>query len=174
MTSCYGSDPDLDFTFLYDNIKDEKEKILKNSLLYIIENEERLTMFRYMVKLSNLDWYFNDIQTCATVFIPTDEYISRKYPGMVENLDVNTAYKIVTYSIVPKKVSKKGLLYSGMFYLDTKCKTTRLMIDSTNGEHNIIINKNKIGQVNILQTDIQAINGIIHIIDSLLIPETLF
>ena len=173
MTSCYGSDPDLDFTFLYDK-QNKEEKVLENSLLYILENEKRLSMFRYMVKLSNLDWYFNDIQTNATVFIPTDEYILRKYPGMVENLDINTAYKIVTYSIVPKRVSKKGLLYCGMFYLDTKCNTTRLMIDSTNGEHNIIINKNKVGQVNILQTDIEASNGVIHIVDSLLIPETLF
>lgn len=173
MTSCYGTDPNLDFSFFYDRQAPAKQTN-KNSLLYILENEPKLSMFRYLVKLSNLDPYFNNLQTNATLFVPTDDYIKQQVK-LIENMDVNTAYKIVCYSTVPKKVSKSGLMYYSMYKLDTRCNGYPLMIDTTNGENNIVINRDSnTSQVSIIKTNIQAENGYIHIVDNLLIPQSIY
>lgn len=170
MTSMQYSVCDTDFTFLYDNPQKKKNETLKDTILYILENEPRLTLFRYLVKVAGMDDFFNSTSTSVTVFIPTDELIT-EYENTILNIDPNTARKIVNFSTVPKKISKNGLR-NGMYYLHTKSDGNRLLVDSTSEE--IILNKNTSSQVNVVATNISAINGYIHITNGLLIPQSVY
>ena len=97
-----------------------------------------------------------------TVFAPTDEAFSKLPPGTIENLinDKEKLTEILTYHVVPDKVMSQSVLNL------TKAKTA-------NGKEISIRTKNgvNIDNAKVTQTDIECSNGVIHVIDTVLIPE---
>lgn len=97
-----------------------------------------------------------------TVFAPTDEAFSKLPEGTVDSLleDVPQLTKILTYHVVPGKVMAADV---------TKIKSAKtvegseLKIDASSGV--------KINNATVSQADVEADNGVIHIIDTVLIPE---
>ena len=101
-----------------------------------------------------------------TVFAPTDEAFKKLPPGTVENLlkPENKAQlvKILTYHVVPGKV-----LSSALAGKKTDAKTVQgemVMVDATMG--GVTVNGAKV-----VTADIAADNGVIHVIDTVLIPK---
>lgn len=94
-----------------------------------------------------------------TVFAPTDEAFAKLPEGTVESLlkpenrDKLTA--ILTYHVVPGKVMSSDLLTT------TSAKTV-------NGESAPI--GLRVGNANVVKADVAASNGVIHVIDTVLIP----
>lgn len=97
-----------------------------------------------------------------TVFAPTDEAFSKLPDGTIEEL-LNNKEKltdILTYHVIPEKVMSESAVNL------TKAKTANgkeVSIDTLNGV--------KIDNANVTKTDIECSNGVIHIIDNVLIPE---
>jgi uncharacterized surface protein with fasciclin (FAS1) repeats len=98
-----------------------------------------------------------------TVFAPTDEAFAKLPEGTVENLlkDKEALTKILTYHVLPGKVMSKDVL--GV----TSAKTLQGQEVSFSTTGNGVM----INEANIIQTDIEASNGVIHIIDSVILPE---
>ena len=101
-----------------------------------------------------------------TVFEPTDEAFKKLPPGTVENLlkPENKAQlvKILTYHVVPGKVMSSALAGK-----KTDAKTVQgemVMVDATMG--GVTVNGAKI-----VTADVVADNGVIHVIDTVLIPK---
>jgi len=101
-----------------------------------------------------------------TVFAPTDEAFKKLPPGTVENLlkPENKAQlvKILTYHVVPGKVMSSALAGK-----KTDAKTVQgemVMVDATMG--GVTVNNAKV-----VTADIVADNGVIHVIDTVLIPK---
>jgi transforming growth factor-beta-induced protein len=101
-----------------------------------------------------------------TVFAPTDEAFAALPEGTVEALlaDIPTLTDILLYHVVPGKV-----MAADVVGLDGQSAGTALegqsisiMID---GE-NVVLNDS----VNVIITDIEAANGVIHVIDAVLLP----
>jgi uncharacterized surface protein with fasciclin (FAS1) repeats len=99
-----------------------------------------------------------------TVFAPTDEAFAKLPKGTVENLlkPENRAKltAILTYHVVPGKIT--GDRVAGL----SSAKTANgrdLKINARNG-------KVMVDNANVVKTDIMASNGVIHVIDSVLIP----
>ena len=97
-----------------------------------------------------------------TVFAPTDDAFAKLPEGTIEDLlnDKEKLTDILTYHVVPSKV-----MASDVVNIRT-AKTAngkQLSIDSTSGV--------KIDKANVVKTDIECSNGVIHVIDSVLIPE---
>jgi len=96
-----------------------------------------------------------------TVFAPTDEAFAKLPEGTIEDL-LNHKDKltdILTYHVVPEKVMSDAVVN-----LKT-AKTANgkeVSIDSTSGV--------KIDKANVVKTDIECSNGVIHVIDTVLIP----
>lgn len=99
-----------------------------------------------------------------TVFAPTNAAFEKLPAGTVESLlkpenkDKLTA--ILTYHVVPGKVMAAQV--TGL----TEAKTVNgksAPIDTTAGV--------RIGGANVVKTDIAASNGVIHVVDSVLMPE---
>ncbi len=101
-----------------------------------------------------------------TVFAPTDKAFSKLPKGTVENLlkpeNKDMLVKILTYHVVPGKVMAKDVVQLN------KAKTVqgqKVKIKVKNGK--VFLN----GSTQVVQTDIATSNGVIHVIDSVLMPS---
>lgn len=97
-----------------------------------------------------------------TVFAPTDAAFAKLPAGTVEGLlkDKTKLASILTYHVVPGKVMAKDVM--GL----TSAKTVQggmLKIDTTNGV--------KINDAMVTTADIETSNGVIHVIDTVLLPQ---
>ena len=90
-----------------------------------------------------------------TVFAPTDEAFAKLPPGTVEALlnDKEQLTKVLTYHVVPGK-------------LDAKAVTSMSELATVEGS-NLPVNS-----ISIAATDIETSNGIIHVVDEVLIPQS--
>ncbi len=99
-----------------------------------------------------------------TVFAPTDEAFAALPQGTVENLlkseNQQKLKSILTYHIIPGKVMS-GDIAGKTMEVETAEGST-VIIDSTDG--------GKIDDANIVTTDIEASNGVIHVIDAVIMP----
>jgi uncharacterized surface protein with fasciclin (FAS1) repeats len=99
-----------------------------------------------------------------TVFAPTDEAFAKLPPGTVESLlnDIPKLTAILTYHVVAGKV-----MAADVMTMDGQAAATvngaTLAISTKDG---VKLNDN----VSVVTTDIACANGVIHVIDSVLLP----
>jgi uncharacterized surface protein with fasciclin (FAS1) repeats len=96
-----------------------------------------------------------------TVFAPTDEAFAKLPKGTVESLlkDKAKLTAILTYHVVPGKMKAEDVVKQ------KSLKTVQgkeLRVDLSQGV--------MVGTAKVVKTDINASNGVIHVIDSVLIP----
>jgi len=100
-----------------------------------------------------------------TVFAPTDDAFAKLPKGTVENLLLPANKKkliaILTYHVVPGKVMSTDL--AGKKGRVRTVEGSRLKIDGTHGV--------KVNNATVIKADIEASNGVIHVIDTVLIPK---
>ena len=99
-----------------------------------------------------------------TVFAPTDEAFAKLPPGTVEDLlkpeNKDKLVAILTYHVVPGKVMAADV------------KT--MMVKTVNGkELSIKVDDGKVtvNGAKVIKTDVAASNGVIHVIDTVLLPK---
>ena len=97
-----------------------------------------------------------------TVFAPTDDAFAKLPAGTVEGLlgDKEKLTSILTYHVVPGKVMAADV--AGMTSATTVQGGT-LKIDASNGV--------KVNDANVVTADVVADNGVIHVIDTVLLPS---
>jgi len=101
-----------------------------------------------------------------TVFAPTDDAFAALPEGTVEGLlaDIPALTNVLLYHVVPGKVMAADVLG-----LDGQSAETALegqSISITVDGDSVVLNDN----VNVIITDIEASNGVIHVIDAVLLP----
>jgi uncharacterized surface protein with fasciclin (FAS1) repeats len=99
-----------------------------------------------------------------TVFAPTDDAFAKLPAGTVENLlkpeNRDKLVAILTYHVVPGKVTAEQVV--GL----SSAKTANgrdLTINASNG-------KVMVDNANVIKTDIMTSNGVIHVIDAVVLP----
>jgi len=97
-----------------------------------------------------------------TIFAPTDEAFAKLPSGTLEELlkDIPKLTSILTYHIVQGKVTSKDVIKL------TSAKTLQgevITIDTQNGV--------KINNASVIIKDIEASNGVIHVIDTVILPS---
>lgn len=101
-----------------------------------------------------------------TVFAPTDEAFAKLPAGTVENLlkPENKAQlvKILTYHVVPGKVMSKDI--AGKTADVASVEGGKLAVDARMGV--------KINNATVTTADIGATNGVIHVVDTVLLPKS--
>jgi uncharacterized surface protein with fasciclin (FAS1) repeats len=98
-----------------------------------------------------------------TVFAPTDEAFAKLPAGMLEGLlkDKQKLASILTYHVVPGKVMSSDVLKL------SSAKTVQGGEIRIRTEGGVRVNDAKV-----VKTDIPASNGVIHVIDSVILPST--
>jgi len=98
-----------------------------------------------------------------TVFAPTDDAFNKLPAGTVEALlnDIPTLTNILLYHVVPGKVMAADVV--GLTSADTVLGQS---VDISVMDGKVMINDSQV-----VITDIEASNGVIHVIDAVLLPE---
>ena len=100
-----------------------------------------------------------------TVFAPTDEAFAKLPAGTVENLlkpeNKNQLVAILTYHVVSGKVMSKDL--AGKKTMAKSVEGGEISVDATDGV--------KVDNAKVVTPDIEASNGIIHVIDAVIMPK---
>jgi uncharacterized surface protein with fasciclin (FAS1) repeats len=96
-----------------------------------------------------------------TVFAPTDEAFAKLPAGTIEALlkDIPKLTKILTYHVVSGKVMAADVV---KIKSAKTVEGSEVKIDASNGV--------KINDATVITPDVAADNGVIHIIDSVLLP----
>lgn len=99
-----------------------------------------------------------------TVFAPTDEAFAALPEGTVENLlkpeNKETLVSILTYHVVPAKVKAKDVKPGKAPTVNGQTATIKVKSGSVTIE-----------DANVVQTDVMASNGVIHVIDKVILPS---
>ncbi|MGA9576020.1 MAG: fasciclin domain-containing protein [Terrimicrobiaceae bacterium] len=118
---------------------------------------------RYVRKLRLDSWRIQKIPGPFTVFAPTDEAFAKLPKGTVDNLlkpeNKEKLVAVLTYHVVPGKIMAADVATGDAQTVGGK----KLPIKVNKG-------KVKAGAANVVKTDIAASNGVIHVIDTVLIP----
>ncbi|GAA4441792.1 fasciclin domain-containing protein [Bremerella cremea] len=100
-----------------------------------------------------------------TVFAPTDEAFAKLPKGTVESLlkpeNKDKLIAILTYHVVPGKVMAEDVVKL------SKAKT----VQGSTAKVTVKEGKVMIDEANVVKTDIVTSNGVIHVIDSVIMPE---
>jgi len=102
-----------------------------------------------------------------TVFAPTDDAFAKLPKGTVEGLlkDIPKLKTVLTYHVVPGKVMSSDVVKM------TSAKTVQgqnIKIDASKWH----LHKNvKVNDANIIKADITTDNGVIHVIDKVILPK---
>jgi len=100
-----------------------------------------------------------------TVFAPTDDAFAKLPAGTVENLlkpeNKEQLVAVLTYHVVPGKVMSSDI--AGKTAKVATVEGGELSIDATDGV--------KVNEANVISADIEASNGVIHVIDTVVLPN---
>lgn len=100
-----------------------------------------------------------------TVFAPTDEAFAALPEGTVEDLllpeNIDTLTAILTYHVVPGAVMAEDVLGA-----ETAVETVQGDTVTVDGEGDLVM----VNEATVVTADIEASNGVIHVIDSVLMP----
>ena len=99
-----------------------------------------------------------------TVFAPNDIAFAKLPPGTVESLLKNKAKlaTILKYHVVPGRVKAADIAGKSL-----KVKTAAGLPVNVDGTMGV-----KVNNANVIQPDIETSNGVIHVIDTVLLPPT--
>ena len=100
-----------------------------------------------------------------TVFAPTDEAFAKLPAGTVEDLlkpeNKETLVAVLTYHVVPGKIMSGDI--AGKTAMVETVQGGKLSVDATNGV--------KVDEATVISADIEASNGVIHVIDTVVLPN---
>lgn len=135
----------------------------KGTLLDIIYTNPEFSIFKHVVKKSQINKLLNANEADFTMFIPSNKALSHINPNFFTYMDIATARSIVRALTVSKRLSSEVLGYSNASYLYSIDKVNKLFITNIRDITNV-------SGFNVIQKDILASNGIIHVIDGLPVP----
>ena len=100
-----------------------------------------------------------------TVFAPTDEAFSALPAGTVENLlkpeNKDQLIAVLTYHVIPGKVMSADI--AGKTLEVDSVQGSAISVNATNGV--------MVDNANVVTADIETSNGVIHVIDSVILPN---
>ncbi len=100
-----------------------------------------------------------------TVFAPTDEAFAKLPAGTVEDLlkpeNKEQLVAVLTYHVVPGKIMSGDI--AGQTTMVETVQGGKLSVDATDGV--------KVDEATVISADIEASNGVIHVIDTVVLPE---
>ena len=101
-----------------------------------------------------------------TVFAPSDEAFSKLPGGTVENLlkpeNMDQLVAVLTYHVVPGKILSTDIMMGSNSVATVQGSSVTIM-----KSYDAV----KINQATVVMADVEATNGVIHIIDEVLLPN---
>lgn len=134
------------------------------SLMGIIDTTPELSRANFMVKLADMDGILNDQQAEFTMFLPSDNFLEKYPESTFVNFDKGTVRKILRGSMTNRRMTSTIIEDSPSAFFMPLDRSSKIFISNISG--GTYINN----CMKVVQKDIFASNGVIHIIDDLLWP----
>jgi uncharacterized surface protein with fasciclin (FAS1) repeats len=162
----------------YRAIRDDKVVPIRNTVLDRIHKHPDFSIFLLLVQSAKLENYLNDPMSTLTLFLPTNESFERLPAHMVAEFDLIPVRDFVAFHILKEPLTTTSMR-DVRLYVRTLYPRENLQING------LLPNTMKIGlrhysnsvtpsinyDSNVIQGDIMARNGIIHVISSPLVPN---
>ncbi|WP_310649660.1 MULTISPECIES: fasciclin domain-containing protein [unclassified Colwellia] len=119
------------------------------------------------LQATNLDTVLADLDTDYTVFAPSDAAFAKLPAGTLESLTTTQLTDILLYHVLPGKILADGAI--------TLAQSSSNLADAANGDKIALSFTNSTLFVNgakVSTADVMADNGIIHVIDNVIMPPT--
>lgn len=137
------------------------------SLVDVAIDNGSFTTLASALKSTGLDTVLSNLDNDYTVFAPTDAAFAKLPEGTLENLSVEQLSDILLYHVLPGKVMSDGAI--------TLAQSSENMVETAGGEKLSLSFVNSMLFVNgakVSATDVMADNGVIHVVDSVILPTT--
>lgn len=134
---------------------------------FIHSHSNEYQLFGWMIKLADMELKMGHEQFDQTLFLVNDTNLRAQFgndDSFFINMDKHQAIHILGAHLLNKKIHKKTLESQRLTKLFTKNQKTELMFLNNYGD--ITINN----MSRLVEADIKLQNGVIHIIDRLLLP----
>lgn len=136
---------------------------------YLDAHPDSFSEFRQMMAIAQVDGFL-DAYGNYTLFLPTNEavnaYLKKIHKDSVSQMDPQTVTDIVRFHILHDSVYTISFTDGKLPALTLYGQYLTTGAHNVNGKSSITVNR----QANIIQANIRAGNGVIHVIDHLLIP----
>lgn len=150
----------------WNSSKNPKVCIPQNSLMGIVNSNSDFSIFSKIIKKACYEGKLSDKQAEFTLFVPSDMYILNKYDRTsLDNIDESLAKKILSFSLMNRIIDKNLFKSSPISTFPTLDRSNSMMIENVN---NITILPNN---TRVIHWNHKADNGIIHVVDNILIPS---
>lgn len=135
----------------------------------VLQASGQFTTLLKAVQATNLTSVLSSPARPLTVFAPTDQAFAALSPGVLEALmlpaNADTLQKILTYHVVATKLPASQIRGKAASPVPTAGGAS-VTISGVGGAI-------KVGDATVIQSDVQASNGVIHVIDKVLLPPGL-
>lgn len=138
----------------------------QQSVYDIISSSPVHTTLKTAIDLAGLSQTLDDNAQTFTVFAPTDDAFTKLPNGVLSALISDPSgqlTKILTYHVIGSKVSAASLQNGQLATPLNTANTLKITVKSSN---EVFIN-----QAQVVAADIDASNGVVHVIDAVLVPS---
>lgn len=138
----------------------------KNTLMGIIGNNQDFTIFSKLVEKARYVGKLSQPEADYTIFVPSDHALKQKYSqDFLDNIDDGMARQILYFSMMNRKIDQNLLQSSPISIFPTIDRSNSMTIHTVSGVTKLP------NCTTVIHWNHPADNGIIHVIDNLLIPE---
>ncbi len=144
----------------------EDDALLPDTVVDAAANEDDLTTLVATLEATGLDQVLADSEAEFTVFAPTDDAFAFLGEETINALlaDTDTLASILTYHVLGEEVlADQAIAAAGSTVTTVNGAPVALSLDGGD----LLVNT-----ATVIRTDIRAKNGVIHVIDAVLIPPT--
>jgi len=165
--------PDIqpqDFTHMYQftDLQSTKKPHLcvhQNTIYNYIRDNPNFSRFKKIIERARNMGQLNEVQADVTIMIPEDKYLEHLPQEFFDKMDDGLARHILWASCINRKIDKKLITSSPVAYYYTQNPEMRMYVTNINGRTQIN------NCMNIVKYDINLDNGIIHIVNGLIVPS---
>lgn len=136
-----------------------------NTLMGIIGNNPDFTIFTKIVKKAGYTGKLSDKQADFTIFVPSDSELKNKYSQQfLDNIDDGLSRQILAFSMMNRKIDQQLLQSSPVSIFPTLDRSSSMYVNTVS-DITMLPNCTKV-----IHWNHPAENGIVHVIDNLLVP----
>ena len=138
-----------------------------HSLMGEINSNPNFTIFAKIAKKARFDTKLSELQADFTVFVPADSYLRKKYnQEFLNNMDIGLAIQIMNFSMMRRQLDQNILQSSPVSIFPTIDRSSSMNMSTVNSKTMLE------NCVSVIHWNHPATNGLIHVVDDLLIPST--
>jgi uncharacterized surface protein with fasciclin (FAS1) repeats len=144
----------------------------KDSVAGLLQQPD-FSIFAYLFRTAKMDVIADQEQFRSTLFVCPDAILRRQFGGddFFMNLDRNSIVKLLNLHILPRSFNEVSLRSRQLSILNTREPSAKLTLINNGKETPLEIDAARNKGCRVISAEIQRSNGMVYVIDQLLLPE---